>query len=59
MRPYLPDLHDSTTWEIPKDRVEEGKLIYEDAYKLLNKDLMWDIELQAETKVGDSLAVGL
>jgi acyl-CoA-binding protein len=56
MKPYLCDLHDSTTWQYWIPHEELAKEIYRTAYKQLNDELQWDVEITGDIKIGRTLA---
>jgi DNA polymerase I-like protein with 3'-5' exonuclease and polymerase domains len=50
LRPLLPDIHDSTSWECPIDRVEEGLKVFEAAIRRVNASLSLPVAVRGEIK---------
>lgn len=55
MRPWIPDLHDQTIWEVPAERAEDAVAVFRDAYEALNRELSADIKIVGDISVGRSL----
>jgi hypothetical protein len=53
-RPFIPDLHDATLWSIRNDLVPDLTECYNEAYRLLNEELQWDIAITGDIKTGKS-----
>lgn len=56
MTPYLVDVHDSTTWQVPADQVDNAVNIFRDGLVKLNARLNWTVEIKGDVKVGNTLA---
>jgi len=56
MTPFHCDWHDSSTWQVPNEYVDEAKILYIDAAKELNNQLAWDVTIKYDPKVGTTLA---
>jgi hypothetical protein len=52
MVPFHVDLHDSTTWQVPEDKVGTAKEIYTEACNRLNNELRWDVKIKYKPKTG-------
>jgi DNA polymerase I-like protein with 3'-5' exonuclease and polymerase domains len=55
MVPWIVDMHDQTTWEVPEAAVPDAVQIFKDAYGLLNEELKADIPLSGNVDVADNL----
>lgn len=55
MRALLPDVHDSTSWDIPEVNLEKGKQLFEDAIRRVNFELALPIQVRGEIKTFHSL----
>jgi hypothetical protein len=56
MTPFHCDWHDSSTWQVPLDRVDDGIAVYKDAASMLNQQLDWDVTIKYEPKIGSNMA---
>lgn len=50
MYPLLPDIHDSTSWEVPEENYEQGVAIFKDTIRRVNADLALPVEIRGEIK---------
>lgn len=50
MHPLLPDIHDSTSWEVPEQRYQAGVDIFTQAITACNKELALPITIKGEIK---------
>lgn len=55
MVPFHVDLHDSTTWQVPEDKVDTAKEIYTEACDRLNSELGWDVKIKYKPKIGTTM----
>ena len=50
MFPLLPDIHDSTSWEVPENRYDEGVRIFNAAIEATNRSLALSVNVRGEIK---------
>jgi DNA polymerase I-like protein with 3'-5' exonuclease and polymerase domains len=55
-QPILTDCHDSTSWQIPAERVGEAKAIYQEALDWMNRELGLCVTIRADIKTFQTLA---
>lgn len=55
MTPFHVDLHDSTTWQVPDEYVDEAVRIFKEAAIALNDELGWDVMLKYEPSVATNM----
>lgn len=56
MTPWIPDLHDQTTWEVPEWAVDSAITCFKDAYTALNRDIQAEIPITGDIDVADNYA---
>lgn len=57
MRPWLVDLHDATTWEVPDEAVEEATQLMTEALQNLNNELQLSVQIRGQIKVSQTFEV--
>lgn len=50
MRPLLPDIHDSTSWEVPEENLEVGMVVFRNAIEKVNTELALPVRVKGEIK---------
>ena len=56
MCPWLLDKHDATTWQVNTKYLHQGVEAFEEAYRRLNAELQWSVQITGKVKTGSSMA---
>lgn len=56
MVPWLLDKHDATTWQVNTKYLHQGVEAFEEAYRRLNAELQWSVQITGKVKTGNSMA---
>ena len=59
MRPWQPDEHDATIWEVPDEYAQQVKEVFEECLVELNETLSWGIKFKGNVKIAKDLSVKL